>query len=227
MFMTRSAAIQDRVAGAILDAAADLLAQGGEPPSMNDVAAAAGVARATLYRYFPTRERLLQALMAAAIDATAVRLAAADLDAVPVAEGIARVARVVAAGDSKYAALVSQFGPANAGREQEQITTMIDRLLRRGIDDGTFRGDIAAGELGLLLGSLLEAAARMAAEQQAGVEKAAALITTVFLNGTGNREDPSEQDRAVRRRAGTGPDQHSNTEDGRSRNGTGARRRSN
>ena len=219
--MTRSTAIQDRVAGAILDAAAGLLARGGEPPSMNEVAAAAGVARATLYRYFPTRERLLQALTAAATGAIAARLAAADLDAVPVTEGIARVARVVAAGGSKYAALVSQFGPANAGREQEQITTMIDGLLRRGIDDGTFRGDITAGELRFLLGSLLQAAARMTAEHQAGVEKAAALITTAFLHGTGNREDPAEQDQAVRHRTGTRPEQNNNTEDSRSRNGTG------
>src|SRR5580698_6170989 len=218
--MARSAAIQDRVAEAILDAAADLLAQGGEPPSMSEVAAAAGVARATLYRYFPSRERLLQDLTAVATGATADRLAEAGLDAVPVTEGIARVARVVAAGGSKYAALVGQLGPANAGREQEQITTMIDGLLRRGIDDGTFRNDISAGELRFLLGSLLQAAARLAAEHQAGVEKTAALITTVFLHGTGNREDPSAQDQALRHRTGTGPDQHSDSEDSRSRHGT-------
>jgi hypothetical protein len=157
----------------------------------------------------------------AARDATAARLAEADLDAVPVTEGIARLARVVAAGGSKYAALVSQFGPANASREQEQITTMIDGLLRRGIDDGTFRDDISASELRFLLGSLLQAAARLAAEQQAGVEKTAALITKVFLHGTGNREDPSEQDQAVRHRTGTRPEQNNNTEDSRSRNGTG------
>lgn len=192
--MTRSTAIHDRVAGAILDAAADLLAEGGEPPTMSDVADTAGVARATLYRYFPTRERLLQALTAAAIDATATRLAEADLDRVPVAEGIARIARVVAAAGSKYAALVSQFGPGNAGRdEQEQIKTMIDGLLRRGIEDGTFRGDISVGELGFLLGSLLEAAARLAAGQQSGVEKAAALVTSVFLHGTGNRTAASAE----------------------------------
>ncbi len=201
--MTRSTAIHERVAGAILDAAADLLADGGEPPSMNDVAAAAGVARATLYRYFPTRERLLQDLTTSAIDVTATRLAEADLDAVPVAEGIARVARVVAASGSKYAALVSQFGRGgNTGREEQQrIKPMIDALLRRGIDDGTFRGDITADELGFLFGSLLEASARMAAEHQAGAEKAAALVTSVFLHGTQRRKEdgPASPDAGARR----------------------------
>jgi TetR/AcrR family transcriptional regulator, mexCD-oprJ operon repressor len=187
--MTRSAAIQDRVARTILDVAADLLARGGEPPSMSDVAAAAGVARATLYRYFPTRERLLQALAAYALDATATRLAEADLDTVPVAEGIARIARVVAAGGSKYAAIMGPMQTRPAGLVEQQIGTMIQALLRRGIDDGTFRGDLTAEELGFVLGQLLQAAARMAAEHQAGVEKAAALVTSVFLHGTQSRKD--------------------------------------
>jgi TetR/AcrR family transcriptional regulator, mexCD-oprJ operon repressor len=187
--MARSTAIQDRVAEAILDAAADLLARGGEPPSMADVAAAAGVARATLYRYFPTRERLLTALTASAIEATVTQLAQADLDTVPVPEAIARIARVVAAGGSKYAALISRFGPDDGSSVDQQVKTTIEALLRRGIDDGTFRGDLTTDELGAVLGGLLQAAARMAADHQAGTEKAAALVTSVFLHGTQNRSD--------------------------------------
>ena len=156
---------------------------------MSDIAEAAGVARATLYRYFPTRERLLQALAASALEATATRLAEADLDSVPVAEAIARVARVVAAGGSKYAAVIDHYGPGYAGDMEQQIGAMIQALLRRGVDDGTFRSDLSLEELGFLLSRLLEWAAHMAAEGRAGVEKAAALITSVFLHGTENRKN--------------------------------------
>ena len=150
-----------------------------------------------MYRYFPTRERLLQALAAYALDATATRLAEADLDTVPVAEGIARIARVVAAGGSKYAAVIGPMQTRPAGPVEQQIAAMIQALLRRGIDDGTFRGDLSAEELGFVLGQLLQAAARMAAEHQAGVEKAAALITSVFLHGTENRENATADERAI------------------------------
>ena len=56
------------------------------------------------------------------------------------------------------------------------------------LDDGTFRGDLTLDELGFLFGQLLQAAARMTAERVAGVEKAAALVTTVFLQGTQSRQ---------------------------------------
>src|ERR1019366_7627 len=191
--MTRSTAIHDRVAEAILDAAARLLVERGEPPRLADVAAAAGVARATLYRHFPTRERLLEALTAVALDATATGLAEAGLDAVPVPEGIARVARVVAAGGSKYAAMIDRHGPGYDGAVEQQIGTMIRALLQRGVDDGTFRSDLSVDELAYLFGQLLQAAAHMTAEQVAGVEKAAALVSTVFLHGTQNRTDPAPQ----------------------------------
>jgi AcrR family transcriptional regulator len=185
----RSAAIHDRVCEAILDAAAGLLVEGGEPSSMSDVAKAAGLSRATLYRYFPTREQLLQALRVTAVEVFSTRLAGADLDAVPVAEGVARVARVVAAVGSEYAVLVGRPRPAHSGEDDQRFKAPILALLRRGIEDGTFRPELSIDELTYLFGSLLQTAAQMAVQDLAGVEKAAALVTSVFLHGTQRRKE--------------------------------------
>src|SRR5918912_1793677 len=73
----RRQALQERVAAAILEAAARVLATGGEQASMTDVAAAAGVARATLYRYFPSRQALLDELGGVAADEAAARVVCA------------------------------------------------------------------------------------------------------------------------------------------------------
>jgi AcrR family transcriptional regulator len=56
---------------------------------MNDVADAAGVARATVYRYFPNRDALLDELARAAVADVEARLASARIDAVAPEEGIA------------------------------------------------------------------------------------------------------------------------------------------
>src|ERR687897_916229 len=52
--------LRERVARAILESAAGVLATRGEDASISDVAAAAGLARATVYRYFPNRQALLE-----------------------------------------------------------------------------------------------------------------------------------------------------------------------
>src|SRR5947199_656450 len=63
----------DRTAAAILDAAAHALSEHGSSTNMADVAAAAGVSRATLYRYYPDREALLDALSSHALAEAAAR----------------------------------------------------------------------------------------------------------------------------------------------------------
>src|SRR5829696_10423988 len=91
--------LRERVAGAILEAAAGVLAAR-EQASMGEVAEAAGVARATLYRYFPTREALLEELDRFALEETGERLEAAGLDRVSVADGFERAVRaLVGVGD--------------------------------------------------------------------------------------------------------------------------------
>jgi AcrR family transcriptional regulator len=47
----------DRTGAAILDAAARVFSEQGTAANLADVAAAGGVSRATLYRYYPNRER--------------------------------------------------------------------------------------------------------------------------------------------------------------------------
>src|SRR4026209_688112 len=87
--------LQQRVTTAILDGAARLFAAEGEQASMNDVAEAAGVARATVYRYFPNREALLDQLARAAVSDVDARMESARIDEVSPEEGIARAVRAL------------------------------------------------------------------------------------------------------------------------------------
>src|SRR4026207_1337521 len=91
----RRPALQQRVTAAILDGAARIFALQGAQASMNDVAEAAGVARATVYRYFPNREALLDELARAAGCAVDTRLESARIDEVSPEEGIARAVRAL------------------------------------------------------------------------------------------------------------------------------------
>jgi AcrR family transcriptional regulator len=86
---------------------------------MADVAAASGVSRATLYRYYPSREALLEALAAQALTDAGSRIADAGLDRCPVPEAIERIVRALLAVGDRYAVLLSEQvdpDPAEAER---------------------------------------------------------------------------------------------------------------
>src|SRR5438034_2790466 len=97
-----------RTTAAILDAAAHALSEHGRSANMTDVADAAGISRATLYRYYPDREALLEALSAQALADAGSRLADAGLERAPVEEAIERIVRALTAVGDRYAVLVRE-----------------------------------------------------------------------------------------------------------------------
>ena len=173
--------LQQRVAAVILDGAAQVFAVQGEQASMNDVAAAAGVARATVYRYFPTRETLLDELAQTALENVDARLTAARIDEVTPEEGVARVVRaLVDLGDS-FVLLARVRQRSDAKRFEGGLVAPLRRLFERGQAEGDIREDITSGRLtesllGLIVGVLTSTPAL-------GREDMTATITGLFFDG--------------------------------------------
>jgi TetR/AcrR family transcriptional regulator, mexCD-oprJ operon repressor len=173
--------LQQRVSAAILEGAAQLFAIEGEQASMNDVAEAAGVARATVYRYFPSRDALLGELARAAVDEVDTRLASARIDEVAPEEGIARAVRaLVDVGDS-FVLLARQRRRSDPDRFESSLTQPLRSLFERGQAGGDIREDITSARLtesliGLIVGVLTSTPAL-------GKEDMTATITGLFFDG--------------------------------------------
>src|SRR5215203_394613 len=120
-----------RVSAAILEAAAAVLAERGEHASMADVAAAAGMARATVYRYFPNREALFEALGRLAVEQAGERLQAGRLQEIAVPDAFERAVRaLVDVGD--YFVVVSRENARPDPVEFERrVATPLRELVER------------------------------------------------------------------------------------------------
>jgi TetR/AcrR family transcriptional regulator, mexCD-oprJ operon repressor len=196
----RSPGLRDHVAAAILDKAAVVLAERREAASLSDIAEAAGVARSTLYRYFPSRDALLQALADTAQAEIQARIDEAQPDMLPVPDAIARLTRGLIAAGSKYIAL-AYLWPKPAG-SAHQTSDAVLPLFRRGITDGTLRGDMPAEALLATYSDLIEGAIVRSATSHAGVEESSAAVLAIFLHGAlaGGPEKISAEAQAVHRR---------------------------
>ena len=178
--------LQERVAGAILEAAARVLAAHGEQANMSDVAAAAGVARATVYRYFPSREALLQELAELAIKSAGERLTGARIDAISVPEGVTRAVRaLVDVGDLFTVLARGRLAPEDEAFEHD-IGMPIRQLVERGQAAGVIRDDIPSGWLtDSLLGIVVSL---MSSSRSHGREDVVAAIASLFLEGARQRD---------------------------------------
>jgi TetR/AcrR family transcriptional regulator, mexCD-oprJ operon repressor len=174
-------ALQQRVVAAILDGAAQIFAVQGDQASMGDVAQAAGVARATVYRYFPNREALLDELAQGAVAEVDARLASARIDEVEPDEGIARAVRALVDVGEPFVLLARERQRSVSERFEQQLTRPVRELFERGQAAGDIRDDITSARLtesliGLIVG-ILTTTPRL------GKEDMTATISGLFLDG--------------------------------------------
>jgi AcrR family transcriptional regulator len=174
-------ALQQRVAAAILDGAAAVLATDGEQASMTAVAAASGVARATVYRYFPNRDALLAALADLAVARAEDGLVAARVGEVPPHEGVRRAVRALVEVGDPFVAVARSRTRLAADSFEHRLATPLRRLFERGQASGAIRKDIPSAWLTESLVGLVVSV--LGARPSLGREDTIAMIVDLFLDG--------------------------------------------
>ena len=174
---------------ALLSSTAELLTR--KPTaSMDEVAKAAGISRATLHRQYPSREVLVQALEELGL----ARLDAA-LDAARVEEGEApdAVRRVVAeteplAGFLAFLVTENQlFEPGQQHPGWRRIDERIAALFARGQESGFFRPELTAAFLTEALYALITAAAWAVQDGKVAARSAGPMTVELLLEGATRR----------------------------------------
>jgi AcrR family transcriptional regulator len=178
--MTVSQVSRSTTVARIIDTAAGLLAARPNA-SIAEIADAAGVSRGTVYRHFPTRDALLRTLADSASTEAKQRLQDANLESVPIQDGIGRAARALVAVANQYPATLQD--PTILGAENPAIREPLTTLLQRGQADGRIRSDVPLDCLLESLLALVAACLRSGSHHGHGTEDVSAMIVRLFLQG--------------------------------------------
>jgi AcrR family transcriptional regulator len=148
----------------ILDAARCACAEHGSRVQMDDVARGAGVGVGTVYRHFPTKEALIQALVAEKYR-VAVENARAALEVDDPWESFAEMLRrnaEVMARDATLRDALSRLGPdaPPAPEGRAELEAIGGRIMARAQAAGVLRDDVGVDDIGLLMSGLCASMSR-------------------------------------------------------------------
>ena len=124
----------------------------GRPVSLESIARDAGVGIGTLYRHFPNREALVEAIYRtelAEVAAAAERLLKRHPPKTALRRWMDRYASFVAAKRGMAESLHAMFdsGAMQPSQTRDSIVGAVDLLLRAGGDDGSLRSDVQADDV--------------------------------------------------------------------------------
>ena len=134
----------------VLDAAREVFAERGLSAGIDEVAARAGVGKATVYRCWPTKELLVAAVAGARVDAFTDRVLDALTDADPTG---AFEALLLDAAEASAANRLLHTGLAASAQTPELVEKRaacrraLQRLMERGQEQGGIRRDVTATEV--------------------------------------------------------------------------------
>lgn len=133
-------------------ATAAFAAAAGGPVSLESIAREAGVGIGTLYRHFPSREALVEAIFRAElaeVAASAEQLVKRHPPKVALRRWMDRYATFVTAKRGMAESLAALFssGALEPTQTRASIVGAVEMLLRAGADDGSLRPDVAADDV--------------------------------------------------------------------------------
>ncbi|MFI0897275.1 TetR/AcrR family transcriptional regulator [Streptomyces sp. NPDC020983] len=174
----------------LLRAAQDAFAEEGIGVPLDEVARRAGVGPGTLYRHFPTKEALFEAVVHERLRELAARAREAADAADPGAAFFGFVAHMVREAAPKQD-LVDALGGAGAELQTALAATAgelreeVGRLLARAQRSGAVRPDLGAGDLMALLSGLLHALRGRSRDPAAPADQE--VMTAVLCDGLAAR----------------------------------------
>lgn len=148
-----------------MEAARELFAQRGLEVTLNDIARHAGVGVGTVYRRFPDKDALIDALFEQRVEEL-VAIARAGLDATDAWAGVVTaITSILEIQDAdrglKELMLSADTGRAQVGRMRERMAPIVAQLIARARERGELREDIVPQDFALIqimLGAVIDVA---------------------------------------------------------------------